>query len=210
MTAVWDTTLASRLHRQGAILDHVADQAAQGTPVRVAAPAILEIACGCQRMVDGDTRYRELLAWFTRLLAADAVAVVAFDGDAALVAGRLRGVLPHPPGGRDHRSKTMRQASWLLDIEIAATAFAAGLDIATENRRDFEALGDALAALFPGAPELAVVDGPLQPARSGPRQHRDLALGHLGEHAVHPRAQLRVARAQAVEHDRQRLADLGA
>ncbi len=53
----------------------------------------------------------------------------------------------------------MRQASWLLDIEIAATAFAAGLDVATENRVDFEALADALAALFPDAPALAVVDG---------------------------------------------------
>ncbi len=50
----------------------------------------------------------------------------------------------------------MRQASWLLDIEIAATAFAAGLDVATENRADFEALADALAALFPDAPALAV------------------------------------------------------
>jgi hypothetical protein len=55
----------------------------------------------------------------------------------------------------------MRQASWLLDIQIAATAFAAGLDVATDNRGDFQALGDALAALFPGAPPLAVVAGPL-------------------------------------------------
>jgi hypothetical protein len=55
----------------------------------------------------------------------------------------------------------MRQASWLLDIEIAATAFAGGLDVATENRADFEALASTLAALFPGAPALAVLDSPL-------------------------------------------------
>jgi hypothetical protein len=55
----------------------------------------------------------------------------------------------------------MRQASWLLDIEIAATAFAAGLDVATENRADFEALADTLAALFPDAPALGLVGGPL-------------------------------------------------
>ncbi len=85
--------------------------------------------------------------------------VVSLDGRAVLVAGRLRGVLPHPPVRRDRRSKTMRQASWLLDIQIAATAFAAGLDIATENHRDFEALGEALGALFPEAPALAVVSG---------------------------------------------------
>jgi len=44
----------------------------------------------------------------------------------------------------------------------AATAFAAGLDVATENRGDFGALAEALVALFPDAPALAVVDGPLR------------------------------------------------
>ena len=161
MTALWDTTLASRLHPRGEVLDYVIDQAAEGTPVRVAAPAVLEIVYGYQRMVGGDARYGELLSWFTRLLAGDAFSVVALDGRAALVAGRLRGVLPHPPAKRDRRSKTVRQASWLLDIQIAATAFAAGLDVATENRGDFATLGHALAELFPGAPALAVVDGPL-------------------------------------------------
>jgi len=57
--------------------------------------------------------------------------------------------MPHPPGRRDQRSKTMRQASWLLDIQIAATAFTAGLDVATANRRDFQALADALATRMP-------------------------------------------------------------
>lgn len=160
MTALWDTTLASRLHPDSEVLDYVLDQVADGTPVRVAATAILEIAYGYQRMAAGDTRYDQLLDWFTRLVASNAFSVVALDGRGALVAGRLRGVLPHPPAKRDRRSKTMRQASRLLDIEIAATAFAAGFDVATENRGDFEALGDALATLFPDAPALAVVDGP--------------------------------------------------
>jgi len=61
------------------------------------------------------------IAWFTRMLAGALITVVALDGRAALVAGRLRAVLPHVPGGRDRRSRTMRQAAWLLDIEIAAT-----------------------------------------------------------------------------------------
>lgn len=161
MTSLWDTTLASRLHPQSEVLDYVIDQVALGTPVRVAAPAVLEIAYGYQRMSAADARYGELLGWFTRLLASDAFSVVVLDGRAALLAGRLRGVLPHPPAKRDRRSKTMRQASWLLDIEIAATAFAAGLDVATENRADFEVLGNALAALFPDASALAIVDGPL-------------------------------------------------
>ena len=161
MTALWDTTLASRLHPGGEVLGYVMDQVTEGTPVLVAAPAVLEIAYGYQRMAAGDERYGELLAWFTRLLASEALSVVALDGRAALVAGRLRGVLPYPPAAkRDRRSKTMRQASWLLDIETAATAFAAGLDVATANRGDFEALGHALAGLFPAAPGLAVTDGP--------------------------------------------------
>lgn len=161
MTTLWDTTLASRLQPRSDVLDYVLDQAAEETPVCVAAPAVLEIAYGYQRMATGDDRYDALLSWFTRLLADDAFTVIALDGRAALVAGRIRGVLPHPPGRRDGRSKTMRQASWLLDIEIAATAFAAGLDVATENRGDFEALGHALSERFPRAPVLAVVDAPL-------------------------------------------------
>lgn len=162
MIALWDTTLASGLHPQGEVLDYVIDQAGSGTPVLIAAPAVLEIAYGYQREAARDARFGELLAWFTRLLASDAFSVVALDGRAALIAGRVRAALPHPPSKKgDRRSKTMRQASWLLDIEIAATAFAAGLDVATENRGDFEALAQTLATLFPQAPMLAVVDGPV-------------------------------------------------
>jgi predicted nucleic acid-binding protein len=162
VTELWDTTLASRLHPHGEVLDYVVDQFAAGTPVRVAAPAVLEIAYGYERFASRDARYGNLLAWLTRLLASDAFSVVVLDGRAALIAGRLRDIRPHPPQiRRDQRSKTMRQASWLLDIEIAATAFAAGLDVATENRADFETLADTLAGLFPDAPALAVVDGPL-------------------------------------------------
>lgn len=145
------------------MLEYVIDQVAEGTPVRIAAPAVLEIAYGYQRRSTKDSRFTELLAWLTRLLASDAFLVVALDGRAALIAGRLRGVLPHPPpkGRSDRRPKTLRQASWLLDMEIAATAYAAGLDVATDNRDDFVAISDALATLFPDAPPLAVVSGPL-------------------------------------------------
>lgn len=161
MDALWDTTLASRLHPQGATLDHVVDRLATGAPVKIAAPAVLEIAYGYERMAASDVRYRALLRWFTRVLASDAFEVVALDGRAALVAGRLRGARPHPPAKRrDQRSKTMRQAAWLLDIQIASVAYAAGLDVATENRSDFLELSSSLAELFPQAPVLGVVAGP--------------------------------------------------
>lgn len=162
MADLWDTTLVSRIHPEGAVLDYVVDQAA-GDLVRVAAPAVLEVAYGYQLRASSDSRFRELLNWFTRLVASTAFTVVPRDGRAAVVAGQLRGESPHPPARRrdDRRSKTMRQASWLMDIEIAATAFAAGLDVATANRADFELLGELLSELFPAAPKLAVSEPPV-------------------------------------------------
>lgn len=160
MALLWDTTLASRLHPGSETLDYAIDRSAEGLPVRIAAPTILEIAYGYQLQVERDARYAALLGWFAQLLSSGTVAIVPVDGRAALVAGRLRGVMPHPPGRRDRRSKTMRQASWLLDLQIAATAFAAGLDVATRNRGDFEAIAAALARLFPAAPGLQISDGP--------------------------------------------------
>jgi predicted nucleic acid-binding protein len=163
VAAAWDTSLASRIHPETAAIDHVLDQAAAGDPVRVAAPAVLEVVYGYQRKVGDDPRFRVLLAWFTRFIASDAIRVIALDARAAIVAGQLRGLSSHPPAkrGSDRRSKTMRQAAWLLDIEIAATAFAAGLDVATENRADFELLGELLADAYPSAPRLAVIGSPI-------------------------------------------------
>lgn len=157
MNALWDTTFASRLNPKAEILDYVIDQAAQGTPVRIAAPSVLEIAYGYElKIANGDQRYRKLSDWFTRLLASDVLSVVPLDGRAALVAGHLRGAIPHPPASRDRRSKTMRQAAWILDIQIASVAFAAGLDVATMNRIDFGVLSDALRDLYPDASRLEV------------------------------------------------------
>lgn len=160
MTVLWDTSLASRVRPDSPELEHLTDQRTLGTPVRLAAPAVLEIAYGYQRVAALDARGSALLAWFTTLIDGDVFAVVPFDGRAGIIAGRLRGAMPHPPPRpKDRRSKTMRQASWLLDIQIVATAFAAGLDVATGNRDDFELLADALRKLFPKAPPLAVLDG---------------------------------------------------
>ena len=88
--------------------------------------------------------------------------MVPLDGRATVIVGRLRAEAPHAPPKRpgDLRRKTMRQASWLLDIQVAATAFAAGRDVATENRLDFEELSGVLGRLFPGAPRLFVASAP--------------------------------------------------
>lgn len=162
MTALWDTSLASRLHQTSPELEYVRAQTALGVPVGVAAPTVLEVVYGFAKPASDAPGFARALAWFTELVGRGDLAVVPFDGAAALVAGRVRAARPHPPPSRrDKRSKTMRQAAWLLDIQIAATAFAAGRDVATENRADFEALAATLAALYPSAPPLAVVDGPV-------------------------------------------------
>jgi predicted nucleic acid-binding protein len=54
----------------------------------------------------------------------------------------------------------MRQAAWLLDIQIAATAFASGLHVVTTNRADFEDIAELLTGLFPTSPPLQVAAGP--------------------------------------------------
>lgn len=163
MPNLWDTTLVSSIHPQSDALDYVVDQAATGDLVRVAAPAVLEVIYGYQLQVDADPRFGDLLNWFTRLVASTAFTVVPLDGRAAIVAGQVRGKSPYPPAKRsgDRRSKTMRQASWLMDIEIAATAFAAGLDVATHNRADFDQIRALLSTLYPDAPELVIVDPPI-------------------------------------------------
>jgi predicted nucleic acid-binding protein len=159
--AVWDTTVLSREQPEGDVAEYVLARATIGEPVHAAAPAVLEVAYGYQLKAGEDPRYGRLLAWFADLVARGSLNVVPLDGRAAIVAGQMRARSPHAPRRRrdDRRSKTMRQASWLIDIEIAATAFAAGLDVATDNRGDFEALGDLLADLYPDAPRL-VAQGP--------------------------------------------------
>ncbi len=162
MTALWDTSVVSRLRPEGPVLEHVLNQAVAEDPVPVASVALLEVAYGYQRQIR-DPRFRALLDWLTHLLASHAFRAVSLDGRASLVAGRVRGEVPHPPETRrgDRRSKTMRQAAWLLDIQIAATAYMAGLELATENRRDFESIARALAMLFPRAEPLVVVGPPV-------------------------------------------------
>ncbi|MGH2947165.1 MAG: type II toxin-antitoxin system VapC family toxin [Solirubrobacteraceae bacterium] len=129
----------------------------------LAAPAALEVAYGYELKATEDPRYRRLLAWFAGLVASGSFNVVPLDGRAAIVAGQMRARSRHPPPRRrgDPRSKTMRQASWLMDVEIAATAFAAGLDVATDNGGDFELLSDLLAELYPEAARLVVSDPPI-------------------------------------------------
>lgn len=89
--------------------------------------------------------------------------------EAALLAGRLRAMLPIPPTGptsrsaRERGTKPERRVAWIADIQIAATAWLAGEAVCTADQGHFEALGEAIAKLFPGERKLQVLPPPANP-----------------------------------------------
>ncbi len=128
-----------------------------GDPVAIAAPTVMEVVRGIQATAARKPRIAPVLAWFLRLLASDLVEVLSLDRPAAIVAGRLRAAHPAPPtGARRKGVKPEQRAGWILDIQIAACAWAHGRQIATENLRDFEVLRDLIAQLYPDTPPLVV------------------------------------------------------
>lgn len=82
--------------------------------------------------------------------------VLSLDRTATILAGRLRAMQPTPPTGTPRKGvKPEQRAGWVLDIQIAARAWTHGHGITTENRRDFEALRDLIAKLYPDSSPLA-------------------------------------------------------
>lgn len=158
MAGLWDTSVLSRCLSSPERMRSVAAGALEGKPVRVAAPAVLEVAYGLERASMSEMRTRRYLRLLDRCVRDGTLRVVPLDARAAFVAGRVRAHAPHAPARTkgERRSRSMRQAAWLLDIQIAATAFASGLQVVTANRNDFERIAVQLATLFPAAPELRV------------------------------------------------------
>lgn len=163
MPACWDTSLFSRVSPGTEAYTYVVAQAARGEPVAVAAGAVLERAYGYESAAAQRPGFAHALRWLEEdVLEGGLCHVIPLDGRAALVAGRLRARAKPPPAVRgDRRSKARHRAAWQLDLQIAATCWAAGYDVATENRRDFEAISTELAALAPGAAELQVLASPV-------------------------------------------------
>jgi predicted nucleic acid-binding protein len=153
----WDTSVASRAGaRHAALLEH---HLATETPIALPAPTVQEMARGLQlRAVRGNADPG--FEWLGALVAHSLVRIVPFAMTSAVLAGRLLALHPHPPT-RDHRrrgTRAQQRAAWALDIQIAACAFAGGYGILTENVEDFEQLRDAIGAMLPGTPPLAVSD----------------------------------------------------
>ena len=162
MAAVWDTTLASRLKPDSPAHDYCLERLADGDTVFVAARAVVELAHGYQQALDRRPEFGTLLRWIENEVVDERVCtVIAFDAWAAFIAGRLRAQAPLPPARKgDKRSKAARRRSWHVDLDIAATCFAAGHDVATENVDDFARIADVLTELYPTAPRLEVVIAP--------------------------------------------------
>jgi predicted nucleic acid-binding protein len=160
MAIAWDTTAVGRLARPGPARDLALERMAEADPIGIPSPCLLELAFGYRRALErGNRRFEPALRWIGVSLRSDPVGeILPLDDVAAVVAGEIRALCPFPPGRRSrHRSTAEARASWLLDIEIAAAAWVAGFDLATDNRRDFEAIAEAIGTLAPGAPRFAVV-----------------------------------------------------
>jgi predicted nucleic acid-binding protein len=162
--AAWDTTLVSRLYPGGPLERHLLDSLDTGKPVAITAPTVMEVTTGLQATVASNPRVGAALRWFVRLVASDLVEVLALDRPAAILAGRLRARHPTPPtGARRTATKPEQLAGWVLDIQIAACAWTHGRELATENTRDFEALRDLIAELYPETSPLVVTGAPSTP-----------------------------------------------
>lgn len=100
------------------------------------------------------------LAWLTRLTASDLVVTLPLDEVGALVAGGVRAAQPAPPTGVRRSATKPQRVGWVVDIQIAACAWAHGHALATHNRRDFEAIAELIANLHPTGGPLEVIEPP--------------------------------------------------
>jgi len=110
-----------------------------------------------------DARFSALLGWFRELFAVGVLEVLPLSWEAALLAGQLRAMLSIPPSGasrRDRGTKPERRVAWVADIQIAATAWLVGEAVCTADQKHFEALGGAIARLFPRERKLQVIPPP--------------------------------------------------
>lgn len=137
-----------------------AERLASADPIGIPSPCLLELSFGYRRALEsGDERFSAALTWIQAGLRSQQLgAMLPLDDVAASLAGEVRALQPFPPSQRRRRSKAEARASWLLDIEIATTAWVAGFDLATDNRADFDAIANAINGVAPGAPAFSVVD----------------------------------------------------
>ena len=168
--AVWDTSVASGLHPNDPLFELASEAALADEPSSSAAPDRsgdrLWLAAprpACQVRSPRSSWFRELFSTSGCWGAAAELGGGAARRPAASVAA-------HPtdsPTARSPRArgtKPERRVAWITDIQIAATAWLAGEAVCTADQAHFEALGEAIAKLFPGERKLQVLPPPPQPA----------------------------------------------
>ena len=163
MPVAWDTTLVSRLTPGSSALGLFESTLLDRGRVLIPAVSVMEVVCGHARASARRRRSERLLKWLPGFLARPDVGVLGFTRTAAFAVGEARARAPFPPSrrARDRRSKAERRVSWALDMQVAATAWAFGVPVATENVADFERLSELLAELYPRAKPLEVLPSPL-------------------------------------------------
>lgn len=163
MQHAWDTTVASRAHGGGRHEPLVTAHLKRRATIPLPAPAVQEVVRGLHARTPHDERFARRVAAFEAFVSHPLVHVVPLDDAAALLAGELVALLPHPPTGAHRREgpRSRQRAAWALDVQIAACAFAGGYGVLTENVADFVVLRDAIEQLVPGVPPLVVGDARL-------------------------------------------------
>lgn len=159
MAVAWDTTLLGALREEGHLIDLVDRRLTAGDPISVTAPSLHEVAYGYAKAARAGHRgFVRLLAWLRGFVSQGRIEVLPFSRRAALLAGELRGrhhALPtRRRAGRGSRAEA--RVAWVLDIQIAATAWTAGRELSTANRGDFEVIAGLISELAPGAPPLRI------------------------------------------------------
>lgn len=165
--AVWDTSLASRVRPDNEVYRLIESQAAGTDRVRLAATVVQEVIHGYQARAADSASFAAALDWFQEFVATELIEVLPLDREAAIVAGKVRALHPFVPDHaaakrrRPRRSKAEGRVAWVLDIQIAATAWTAGLPVCTDDRAHFEALSEFIAALYPDTTPLEVQAPPV-------------------------------------------------
>lgn len=146
------------------MIDYVDARLAAGDPIGIASLSLLEVFYGLRLKADaGDARFLELLNWFQGFLDEGRVELLPLTARAAVVAGEIRARrrVPPPASRGSRRSRTEARAAWVMDIEIAATAWTAGRDIVSADRHHFETIADVLEDLAPKSRRLDVLPPPV-------------------------------------------------
>lgn len=159
MPEAWDTTTAARIRPESPVLEYATSRWRAGDPVALTASTFNEISYGLHKaMTSGRAGAGVQLGWLREQIGAGLVNILAFDKRSADIAGALRARMPIPPPGarqRQRRSKAASRVAWIMDIQIAATAFSHGYALVSSDAHH-QIIAKQLAKLAPEAPPLLI------------------------------------------------------